>query len=96
MTVRAAILLDDAWDLYYKIASHEDQKICTQTPSRFLLATPYDYAAALCKSLIPLTYNFDRAQHPGLTDKIWDLMIARMEIVDTKHVHELLNDVIER
>jgi hypothetical protein len=83
MTLHAAKLLDDAFEVYLKIASTPDsghQQISWQTPSWEAPRTPYDFAALLCKSLIPRAYNYPVEDY-ARTERIWDLTIDAMEVL---------------
>lgn len=85
MTIEAAKLLDDAWELYYKVASQPDSSsICWQTPASQPPSTPYDYAAGLCRSLLPYVYGYKnqtKAQQEQITDNIWINMVNQLQVL---------------
>ena len=94
MTLQAAELLDQAWATYAAIACAPDGSgISTQSPSWVEPSTPYDYAAAMVKSLFPFTYNYDRKM-VGITNAIWDVTIDCFEILsfDNEAIQEILRD----
>jgi hypothetical protein len=82
MTLKAAAFLDEAFALYLKIATVEDgNRISCQTS--YLTEpykTPYDHAASLCRSLLPLVYNYP-AEDQARTERIWDLMVDALEVL---------------
>jgi hypothetical protein len=87
MSLQAADMLDDAFAIYLKVARVPDGNIISrQTPSWEAPKTPYDFAALLCKSLIPATYNFKEQDYPGATQAIWDRMVDQLEILDIDDV----------
>jgi hypothetical protein len=95
MTIEATKLLDDAWATYYKVATQEDTKICNQTPSWLTPTTPYDFAALLCKSLIPLAYDFWNAPDKEYyTQAIWDRMSDCGEVLPLRDVNRLFQEII--
>ncbi len=52
MTIQAAMILDDAFEVFKTIARQADPSpISRQSPSWETSKTPYDFAAELCKSL---------------------------------------------
>jgi hypothetical protein len=92
MTLQASFLLEDAWALYNKVATVPDGSVISrQSPSWLNKTTPYDFAAALCKSLLPITYNYNDAHHPGATQEIWDMMLDCGEVIDIKRANAILN-----
>lgn len=44
------------------------------------ISTPYDFAAALVKSLFPEAYNYP-AEDVARTDRIWDLTVEAFEVL---------------
>ena len=85
MTIQAARLLDDAFSTYLQIASApDDSGISRQSPSWVEPNTPYDYAAALVKSLLPFAYNYD-PKMIAITNRIWDDMVDALEVFPFDH-----------
>lgn len=82
MTITAAKLLDDAWELYYKIATQpDDTSISWQTTNiSEPLATPYDNAARLCRSLLPYVYGYSSTNMEA-TDAIWTNMVDQLQVL---------------
>lgn len=88
MTLKAAMLLDDAFALYLQVASVPDgSAISFQSPSWENPSTPYDFAAALCRSLIPHAYNFS-VTDTAATQWIWDQIIDSLEVIDLEYVNQ--------
>lgn len=81
MTIQAAMLLDDAFEIYKKVASQPDSSILShQSPSWECSKTPYDFAAELCKSLLPHAYNYP-AEDTARTEVIWDMLVEALEVL---------------
>jgi hypothetical protein len=89
MTLQAAKLLDEAWEVYYKIATETDPRICNQSPSWRTATTPYDHAANLCKSLIPLAYNIQPSEFN--INLVWDMMVDSLQTFDIKDIQNIVN-----
>lgn len=81
MTLAAATLLDEAFAVYVKVAGFDDSTgVSLQTPSWQPPSTPYDFAAELCKSLIPHAYNWPVEDH-ARTDAAWGIIVDALEII---------------
>jgi hypothetical protein len=50
-------LLADAMQVYYAVACSVESRIANQSPSWEPARTPYDHAAALVRSLLPMVYG---------------------------------------
>ena len=81
MTLQAAQILDDAFEVYKKVASQPDNSpLSQQSPSWECSKTPYDFAAEVCKSLLPHAYNYPR-EDTTRTEVIWDMIVEAMEVL---------------
>lgn len=47
-------------------------------------STPYDFAAALCRSLLPYAYNYDPSL-TSITYNIWEIMVDALEVLPFDH-----------
>jgi hypothetical protein len=64
-------LLADAMQVYYAVACSVESRIANQSPSWEPARTPYDHAAALVRSLLPMVYG-ERGIDPQW---LWDQML---------------------
>lgn len=81
MTIQAAMILDDAFEVFKTIARQADPSpISRQSPSWETSKTPYDFAAELCKSLLPLAYNYP-VEDTARTEVIWDRIVEALEVL---------------
>lgn len=92
MTVTADKLLDDAFEVYVKIASQPDSSpISWQTPSWEPNTTPYDHAAQLVRSLLPYVYNYDK-KRTDVTENIWVNMVECLQVLSMEQAQEFINE----
>lgn len=81
MTLQAAKLLDQAFETYMAVARQDDSSgLANQSPSWEAPKTPYDFAAELCKSLLPHAYNYP-AEDTTRTEVIWDAIVEALEVL---------------
>ncbi|ALF00659.1 hypothetical protein SSEA_SKINNY_154 [Mycobacterium phage Skinny] len=82
-----ANLLQQAWDVYYAIATHDDRRISGQSYDyESAPESPYDYAALMVKSLIRVVYP---AFDPAL---VWELFGEAGECLDQADLERGLAD----
>ena len=99
MTIQAAKLLDEAWELFYgKIAREPDgSPISRQSPSWGPPSTPYDYASLLVKSLIAHTYNlagYPTGENQEYVNVIYDAMIDCGQVITLEEAEAVINEYI--
>jgi len=88
MSLKAAALLDEAFDLYLQIAGYPDTVgIPRQSPGGEGPKSPYDFAAGLCMSLFPYVYGY-KPEDTEITDLIWTETVDRMEVLSLQAAQE--------
>ena len=99
MTIEAAKLLDDAFDIFLACAKSKEQAIAMQTPGHIVASfgpkSPYDAAAALCLTLIPQAYNFNHLAEPQKSqavESIWVEMVDRQAVLPMADAQKFTED----